>query len=499
MNAVVTHLWTSTLVLFLALISARFLPLTARTRYAVLLCGLFKFALPATVVTAPLHAIFGRDSVGTISIAWLDSRMPIGTLTASAASNWPMIVRVGWIVPAVALAAAWLIARRRIVASALRSASAASPRERAALDAARRQLKMRRAVDVMRSPICEAPVVVRVIRPIIVLPDGGCDSLDSAELESLLRHECAHVARADNAFTLVESATIAAFWFHPLIWVAQRAIASAREQACDETAASTPEAVETYISALTKICNAALAPSTAGVSCMASAHLKERLEHLMRYDHRALSHRIVVILAALIVAGVTLASDIKPAGGEPSKYPYNLFSEVHPGDDPDTLVFSGRIVDAATNRQFAQPSVAFKRGGTAKIRTGTHDGVSDREAEIDVRDLGSSIAVVMRVSKDGALIQESNYQVIPKTGGKPHESQYTGAPISLNLKDADIKDVLRTFSQLTGTKIDYPDSLHGKVTIYVRDMPWDEAFESILREQHLSWEMQGKTIVVKQK
>jgi hypothetical protein len=30
-------------------------------------------------------------------------------------------------------------------------------------------------------------------------------------------------------------------------------------------------------------------------------------------------------------------------------------------------------------------------------------------------------------------------------------------------------------------------------------MPWDEAFESILREQHLSWEMQGKTIVVKQK
>src|SRR5260370_23782117 len=142
--------------------------MTVGTRWALLLAGLFKIALPAPVVTAPLHAIFGRDSVGTISIAWLDSRMPIGTLSPSAASNWPMIVRVGWIVPAVAVAAAWLIARRRIVASALRSATPASPREHAALDAARRQLKMRRAVDVMRSPICEAPVVVRVIRPIIV-------------------------------------------------------------------------------------------------------------------------------------------------------------------------------------------------------------------------------------------------------------------------------------------------------------------------------------------
>ena len=88
MNAVVTHLWTSTAVLLVALIAARFLPLSARTRYAVLLCGLFKFALPATVVTAPLHAIFDRESVGTIAIAWLDSRMPIGPLTPSASSNW---------------------------------------------------------------------------------------------------------------------------------------------------------------------------------------------------------------------------------------------------------------------------------------------------------------------------------------------------------------------------------------------------------------------------
>ena len=494
MNAVVTHLWTSTLVLILALLAARFLPLSGRTRYAVLLCGLFKFALPAAALTIPFRVIFGRQAASTISIAWIDSRIPIGSLTPHVTSNWPLILRIGWIVPAVALALAWLIARRRIDASALRGAAPASSREHAALDAARRQLRMRRAVDVIRSPICEAPVVMRIIRPVIVLPDGGCDSLDSAELEALLRHECAHVARADNAFASAESALVAAFWFHPLIWIAQRAIASAREQACDETAASTPDAVDTYVSALSKICSAALSPRTAGVSCMASTHLKERLDHLMRNSRRTLSHRIVVIMAALIVAGVTLASDINRGGDDTSK-PYKLFVEVRPGEDAGTLVFYGRIYNSVTHRQFAQPIVAFKRGGSARVRTGSNDGVSDREAVIDVRDLGSSVSVVMQILKDGAVIQESTYQATPLTQRK-HE--YTGAPISLNLKDADIKDVLRTFGKISGTNIEYPDTLQGKVTINVREMPWDEAFDAIVREQHLTWVMTGDTITIKQ-
>ena len=69
---------------------------------------------------------------------------------------------------------------------------------------------------------------------------------------------------------------------------------------------------------------------------------------------------------------------------------------------------------------FAQPSVAFKRGGSAKVRTGSNDGVSDREAEIDVRDLGSSIVVSLRMTKDGLLIQESNYLHIARNHHQVH-------------------------------------------------------------------------------
>ena len=43
----------------------------------------------------------------------------------------------------------------------------------------------------------------------------------------------------------------------------------------------------------------------------------------------------------------------------------------------------------------------------------------------------------------------------------------------------------------------YPPDLKAKVTLHVKNMPWDEALEIILRENNLTWEMHGKTIVIK--
>ena len=86
MSEVLTHLWSSTLVLLIALIAARLLPLTARTRYAVLLSGLAKFAIPSVAIRAPLAALgldltnIGRRSTGLASIEWLGGPATIRTL-----------------------------------------------------------------------------------------------------------------------------------------------------------------------------------------------------------------------------------------------------------------------------------------------------------------------------------------------------------------------------------------------------------------------------------
>ena len=372
MSDAITHLWSSTLFLGTVMIAARFLPLTARTRYALLLAGLAKFAVPAAAIVVPLRALgidFDRPAA-VIAMQWLGGPVTLPAAPAAPSVDWRLITAVVWIASAALLAVVWAITHRRLIASALGTMSPASPRERHALTAARHRLGIRASIDIRRSAICEAPAVIRIVRPIVVLPDGGCDALDDDELESLLRHECAHVARRDNLAGLVESAIVAAFWFHPLVWLAQRAVATAREEACDETAAASADSLDTYVSALEKICRSLIAPRVAGVSCMASAHLKERLTHLMHYEalrQRALSHRFVTGFAAAAVLFVALASGLNAAPASTKEDRYRLEWTIGPGDRPAYLQFKGRVIEIATGEVISEPSVAFPRGVRAAV------------------------------------------------------------------------------------------------------------------------------------
>ncbi len=73
---------------------------------------------------------------------------------------------------------------------------------------------------------------------------------------------------------------------------------------------------------------------------------------------------------------------------------------------------------------------------------------------------------------------------------------FTGDPISLNLKDADIKDVLRTFAQLTGLNIAVDPQVTGSVTVDFVDVPWDQALDLILRQNGLSFALEGNVMRV---
>lgn len=73
---------------------------------------------------------------------------------------------------------------------------------------------------------------------------------------------------------------------------------------------------------------------------------------------------------------------------------------------------------------------------------------------------------------------------------------YTGDPIRLNLKDADIRDVLRTFAQLTGLNIAIDPQVTGTVTVEFEDVPWDQALELILRQNGLDYTLEGNVMRV---
>ncbi len=77
---------------------------------------------------------------------------------------------------------------------------------------------------------------------------------------------------------------------------------------------------------------------------------------------------------------------------------------------------------------------------------------------------------------------------------EPHE--YTGQRISLDFKDADIQNVLRILADVSGLNIITTEEVQGKLTMRLVDVPWDQAFDAILRAKNLDSVREGNIIRV---
>jgi type IV pilus assembly protein PilQ len=72
--------------------------------------------------------------------------------------------------------------------------------------------------------------------------------------------------------------------------------------------------------------------------------------------------------------------------------------------------------------------------------------------------------------------------------------RFTGHPISLDFQGADLRAVLRTFSEISGLNIVIDPAVTGTVDVALRDVPWDQALDIILRANKLGYLVDG-TIV----
>ncbi|MDP3718537.1 MAG: type IV pilus secretin PilQ [Acidobacteriota bacterium] len=71
---------------------------------------------------------------------------------------------------------------------------------------------------------------------------------------------------------------------------------------------------------------------------------------------------------------------------------------------------------------------------------------------------------------------------------------FTGDPITLDFQSADLRAVLRTFAEISGLNIVIDPSIQGTVDVSLRDVPWDQALDIILRANKLGYSVDG-TIV----
>jgi type IV pilus assembly protein PilQ len=87
----------------------------------------------------------------------------------------------------------------------------------------------------------------------------------------------------------------------------------------------------------------------------------------------------------------------------------------------------------------------------------------------------------------------------PPQQGRPRGDQprqYTGDPISLDLDGVDLRAVLRTFADVSGLNMVIDPDVQGTVDIILKDVPWDQALDVVLRGNQLDYSVDGTIVRV---
>ncbi len=110
----------------------------------------------------------------------------------------------------------------------------------------------------------------------------------------------------------------------------------------------------------------------------------------------------------------------------------------------------------------------------------------------------------LQLVKDGRRPNSRTAAVSPSVSGSPEAQQepfpaekvkeYTGQRISLDFKDADIKNVFRLLAEISSLNIVVTDDVTRKVTVRLVDVPWDQAMDVLLDTNGLGSEQVGNVV-----
>ena len=170
-----------------------------------------------------------------------------------------------------------------------------------------------RRIDTVLQDAVAGPMTCGMLRPAIIMPVTAQD-WDEASLRRSLRHELEHVARWDLFTNCLSRMICAAYWFHPLVWVAWRRLRLEAEKACDDAVVLEDDARD-YASLLVSMAQPAAGGRPPLLAMASRDDLTARVAALLDggqrrgpVGRRMAAGLIVVAVAAMIgIAPITVA------------------------------------------------------------------------------------------------------------------------------------------------------------------------------------------------
>lgn len=302
------------------------LPASVRCALWWLACLKIVAGLASPIELAWLPAAPAETAVAPISVA-----VPLSAAPAAAGGSQPSEpFQFPW---AATLAALWLAGFLAELAATARQLGTARGLVRRAepvedpwlverFEELRRKLGLGGRLELRASSEAEAPQVLGLLRPVVLLPASR--PLSRADLSMALCHELVHVRRADLWWGWGPALAQRLFWFHPLVRLAAREYALAREAACDaEVLRVLDPEPQAYGRLLLRLGIAPRATTLAAAGAAPSVQtLKRRLQMLEQSsENRRLPLGwvgLIVLVAALAVVPFRMvAQEAPPAPAEP--------------------------------------------------------------------------------------------------------------------------------------------------------------------------------------
>ena len=162
----------------------------------------------------------------------------------------------------------------------------------------------------------------------------------------------------------------------------------------------------------------------------------------------------------------------------------------------DTSRVSGPLLMVSS---FNQPSgrvrvVATLRGEASDQVVETSKGlvwtVVSGEAERHAAEDAPAVAAPAAVQAAGFGGAAPDYALL----GAPGQKQFTGQRITLDFHDIDVRNLLRLLADVSKKNIVVADDVQGKITVALRNVPWDQALDIVLVSKGLGKQEVGNVI-----
>jgi len=94
------------------------------------------------------------------------------------------------------------------------------------------------------------------------------------------------------------------------------------------------------------------------------------------------------------------------------------------------------------------------------------------------------------------IVEFKEISAAEKTAIREKSGQYVGDKLSLNFQDIEVRAVLQLLADFTGFNLITSDAVKGNVTLRLKNVPWDQALDIVLKTRGLDKRLMGNILLV---